>query len=107
VRGILPVDASARRRPVALPAALLADCAGLACAPAAVAVADKDTRAELRREPRGIRSEADDARGRAGFVHRQVIATEYCVRDREGQWCRVPESAWRAAEPGQPIQVCR
>jgi hypothetical protein len=93
--------------PVALLSALVAGCAGLACAPATVVVAEKDTRAELRSEPVGIRSEANDARGRAGFVQRQVIATEYWVRDQEGQWYRVPESAWRSAEPGQPIQVCR
>ena len=93
--------------PVALLAALLGGCAGLACAPATVVAAEKDSRAELRSEPRGIRSEADDARGRAGFVHRQVIATAYWVRDREGRWYRVPESTWHAAEPGQPIQVCR
>jgi hypothetical protein len=99
------------RRPAAAPVALLAalstGCAGLACAPATVVVAEKDTRAELRGEPVGVRSEADDARGRAGFVYRQVIATEYWVRDREGRWYRVPESAWRATEPGHPVQVCR
>jgi hypothetical protein len=99
------------RRPAAAPVALLvaslAGCAGVACAPVTVVVAEKDTRAELRGEPIGVRSEANDARGRAGFVHRQVIATEYWVRDREGEWSRVPEATWRAAEPGQPVQVCR
>jgi hypothetical protein len=84
--------------------ALLEGCAGVACTPATVVVARKDTRSELRSEPRGMRTDEQD---RVSEVRRQVIVTEYWVQDREGRWYRVPESAWSAVEPGQPIQVCR
>jgi hypothetical protein len=40
-------------------------------------------------------------------VQRQVIAVQYWVQDVQGRWYRVGEAAWRAAQPGQPIQVCR
>jgi hypothetical protein len=38
---------------------------------------------------------------------REVIVSEYWVRDSEGRWYRVGETQWRAVEPGQPMQVCR
>jgi len=85
-------------------AALLEGCAGVACTPATVIVARKDERTQLRSEPRGIRT---DAQGRVSEVRREVIVSEYWVQDREGHWYRVAEPAWRAVEPGQPIQVCR
>jgi hypothetical protein len=88
----------------AILAALLEGCAAVACAPATVVVARKDERSRLESEPRGMRT---DAHGRVSQVQRQVIVTEYWVQDRQGGWYRVAEPAWRAAEPGQPVQVCR
>jgi hypothetical protein len=96
-----------RRRLPALAVALLAlleGCAGLACTPTTVIVARKDQRSRLLSEPRGMRT---DEQGRVEEVRREVIVTEYWVQDREGRWHRVAESAWRAVEPGQSIQVCR
>jgi hypothetical protein len=79
-------------------------CAGVACAPTTVVVADKDARPQLRSEPRGLRT---DELGRVKEQRREVIVSEYWVRDREGRWYRVGEAEWRAVEPGQPMQVCR
>jgi hypothetical protein len=93
----------------ALPAAVVAllatldGCAGL-CTPATVVVADKDERPRLLSEPRGLRT---DELGRVKEQRREVIASEYWVRDREGHWYRVGEAEWRAVEPGQPLSVCR
>jgi len=84
--------------------AALDGCAGVACAPATIVVADKDERLRLQSELRGLRT---DELGRVKEQRREVIVSEYWVRDRGGQWHRVGESAWRAAEPGQSMQVCR
>jgi hypothetical protein len=95
-----------RFRPAPLVAlvALLGGCASVACEPATIVVARKDERSQLASEPRGLRT---DERGRVSEVQRQVIVTDHWVQDGEGRWYPVPEAAWRAAEPGQPIQVCR
>jgi hypothetical protein len=93
-----------RRVVVALLALALTGCAGVACAPATIVVAKKDDRSQLRSEPRGIRT---DAQGRVSEVRREVIVTEYWVQDHEGRWYRLGEAAWRAVEPGQPVEVCR
>jgi hypothetical protein len=84
--------------------AALAGCAAVTCAPTAVVVAAKDERQQMRSEPRGLRT---DELGRVKEQRREVIVSEYWVRDREGRWYRVGEAEWRAVEPGQPIQVCR
>jgi hypothetical protein len=88
----------------AILAALLEGCAGIGCAPTTVVVARKDERARLASEPRGMRT---DAQGRVSEIQRQIIVTDYWVQDRQGHWYRLAEPAWRAAEPGQPVQVCR
>lgn len=85
-------------------AAALAACASLACAPVTVVVAAKDERPRLQSEPRGLRT---DELGRLKEQRREVIVPEYWVRDREGRWYRVGEAEWRAAEPGQPLALCR
>jgi hypothetical protein len=95
-----------RSRPVlaVLLLATLDGCAAAACTPVTIVVVDKDERARLRQEPRGLRT---DELGRVKQVYREVITREYWVRDREGRWYRLGEAAWRAVEPGQPVQVCR
>lgn len=85
-------------------AAALAGCASLACAPVTVVVAAKDERLRLQSEPRGLRT---DELGRVKEQRREVIVPEYWVRDRQGSWYRVGEAEWRAAEPGQPMTLCR
>jgi hypothetical protein len=81
-----------------------AGCAGVACDPVTIVVARKDERSQLRSEPRGMRT---DEQGRVSEVRREVIVTDYWVADGEGRWYRVPEAAWRAVAPGQPLPVCR
>ena len=96
-----------RRHRAALVLALgiaLGGCAGVACDPATIVVARKDERSQLRSEPRGMRT---DELGRVSEVRREVIVTDFWVADDEGRWYRVPEPAWRAVAPGQPLQVCR
>ena len=96
-----------RRHRAALVLALVAalgGCAGVACDPVTIVVARKDERSQLRSEPRGMRT---DERGRVTEVRREVIVTDFWVADGEGRWYRVPAAAWRAAAPGQPLQVCR
>lgn len=96
-----------RRRGLALSltlAALSSGCASVGCDPVTVVVARKDARSELRGEPRGLRT---DERERLRVIERQVIVTRYWVEDTDGRWYHVPEAAWRLAEPGRPLQVCR
>ena len=83
--------------------AIFGGCAGVACTPATIVVAEKDQRPRLQSEPRGLRT---DDLGRVKEQRREVIVPEYWVRDREGRWYRVGEAEWRVAEPGQPLQVC-
>jgi hypothetical protein len=96
-----------RPRPILLGAGLAAalhGCASLSCAPATITVTTKDERPRLQSEPRGL---ATDELGRVKEQRREVIVSEYWVRDREGHWYRVSEGAWRAVEPGQSMTVCR
>jgi hypothetical protein len=85
-------------------AALSSGCASVGCDPVTVVVASKDQHSELRGEPRGLRT---DERERLRVIERQVIVTRYWVADTEGRWYHVPEDAWRLAEPGQSLHVCR
>ena len=96
-----------RRRHAALVLALgavLGGCAGIVCDPATIVVTRKDERSQLRSAPRGMRT---DELGRVSEVRREVIVTSFWVEDGEGRWYRVPEAAWRAVAPGQPLRVCR
>ena len=91
---------------VALAVALLAildGCAAVACTPVVIVVAEKDERLRLRSEPRGLRT---DELGRVREQRREVIVSEYWVRDPDGRWYRVDGSAWQAVEPGQSLRVC-
>jgi hypothetical protein len=84
--------------------ALAAGCAAVTCTPASVVVERKDERKELRSEFRGMRT------GPTGAVvedRRDVIVPQYWVLGRDGRWYQLTESDWRAAEPGQPVSVCR
>jgi hypothetical protein len=38
-------------------------------------------------------------------VRRRVIVSAYWVPDTHGRWYRLSEPDWRAAQPGQPVQV--
>ena len=96
-----------RPRPLLLGAMLAATlhaCASLTCAPATITVAAKDERPRLQSDPRGL---ATDQLGRVKEQRREVIVSEYWVRDCEGHWYRVSETEWRTAEPGRAMTVCR
>jgi hypothetical protein len=82
----------------------LAGCAGVACTPAVIVVAEKDERLRLQSEPRGLRT---DELGRVKEQRREVIVSEYWVRDPDGRWYRVARSAWQGVEAGQSLRVCR
>jgi hypothetical protein len=82
----------------------LGGCATLACAPVTIVVAGKEERPTLVSQPRGLRT---DELGRVKEERRDSIGHEYWVRDGDGHWFRVSNAQWQAAEPGQPLQVCR
>lgn len=82
----------------------LGGCATLACAPVTIVVAGKEERPTLVSQPRGLRT---DELGRVKEERRDSIGHEYWVRDGDGHWFRVSDAQWQAAEPGQPLQVCR
>ena len=84
--------------------ATLDGCAGVACTPTPIVVAEKDERPRLQSEPRGLRT---DELGRVKEQRREVTVSEYWVRDRDGRWYRVAESSWRGVQPGQSLEVCR
>lgn len=83
---------------------LTGGCASLACRPHTVVVERKEERVRLESEFRGLRQEGP---GRPTEILRDKIVSEYWVRDRDGAWERVPEAAWRAAEPGTSLEICR
>ena len=94
-------------RPLLLGATLAATlhaCARLTCTPATITVAAKDERPRFSGEPRGLTT---DELGRVKEQRREVIVSEYWVRDGEGHWHRVSETEWRAVAPGQTMTVCR
>jgi hypothetical protein len=82
----------------------LGGCATLACRPVTIVVADKEERPTLVSQPLGLRT---NELGRVKEERRDSIGHEYWVRDAEGHWSRVSPAEWRAAQPGQPLQVCR
>jgi len=92
---------------VALAVALLVildGCAGVTCTPVVIVVAEKEERPRLQSEPRGLRT---DELGRVTEQRREVIVSEYWVRDPDERWYRVAASAWQGVEPGQSLRVCR
>jgi hypothetical protein len=79
-------------------------CASLACRPQTVVVERKEERVHLDSEFRGLKQEGP---GRPTEIRRDRIVPEYWIRDRDGVWHQVPEAAWRAAEPGTSLELCR
>jgi hypothetical protein len=95
----------ALHRPLAVVAlATLGGCADLACTPTTIVVAEVDERPRLRSEPTGLRT---DELGRVKAQRRDVVVSEYWVRDQAGRWYRVDAEAWRTAQPGRSLVVCR
>ena len=90
----------------ALAGALLAAaaCATAPCEPVTVTVADKKEYGRLDTAFRGYRTAAD---GRLEEVREPVPVREYWVKGDDGTWYPVSPDSFRAAEPGQPIRVCR
>ena len=85
--------------------ATLSGCAELACTPATIEVASKDTRTRMVDEFRGV---TNDETGRGtNEIRKEKLVAEYWVADRQGHWYRVSEAQWQSAEPGQPLTVCR
>jgi hypothetical protein len=96
------------RRAAGLPllvAVALGACAtGSPCASITIVVAEKDQRTRWRLEPYGLQT------SETGYVrqrYREVLATEYWLRDAGGRWHRVSDATWQAAEVGRPAEVCR
>jgi hypothetical protein len=79
-------------------------CSVASCTPLTIVVTDKDAHSRLQSEPRGLRS---DELGRVKEQRREVIVTEYWVRDEAHRWHRVSASDWMGAQPGQPLEICR
>jgi hypothetical protein len=84
--------------------ATLSGCAELACTPATIEVASKDTRTRMVDEFRGV---TNDETGRVTAIRREKLVPEYWVADRQGTSYRVTEEQWRNAQPGQPLAICR
>ena len=87
---------------VAVALAALGGCADVACTPATIVVADKDERPRLRSEPTGLRTAE---LGRVKAQRRDVIVSEYWVRDESGavvpRGCRGVEGSPARSAPGR------
>jgi hypothetical protein len=88
----------------ALLLALAASCATPACHPLTIVVAQKEERARLERAPHGIRTTET---GRLEEDRRTEIVRDYWVRAQDGTWYPVTLDRYRAAEVGQPLEICR
>ena len=84
----------------ALLLALAASCA----TPLTIVVAQKEERARLERAPHGIRTTET---GRLEEDRRTEIIRDYWVRAQDGTWYPVTLDRYRAAEVGQPLEICR
>ena len=96
-----------RRRLVAVLLAsvsALSGCAEFTCTPTTIEVASKDTRTRMVDQFRGV---TNDETGRVSPIREEKLVPEYWVSDRQGHDYRVSEEQWRAAQPGQPLSVCR
>lgn len=81
----------------------LSGCASLSCQPHSITVAQKEERGRLETAPGGFTSET----GRLQEVRRPEIVREYWVQDTKDTWHRVSVEQYRAAEAGQPLELCR
>jgi hypothetical protein len=78
-------------------------CALFTCKPMTVIVAEKDERVRLERAP-GIETTETGSVKETDELRR--VGT-YRIRSEEGVWYRVSPEAFRAAQVGKPIEVCR
>lgn len=78
-------------------------CAGLSCQQVSIKVVKKEERARLETTPHGYTTET----GRLEELRRPEIVRDYWVQDAGGAWHRVSLETYRAAEVGQPLEVCR
>ena len=85
-------------------AAALSGCAAVTCQPVTIVVAEKSERGRLEGQFRGLRT---DEIGRVVEERQETFVREYWVKATDGQWYRVPEAGWRAAEVGKPFEACR
>jgi len=81
-----------------------ASCSLPACRPLTIVVADKEERSRLERVPSGIRTTET---GQLEEARRTEVVRDYWVRAQDGTWYRVPIDRYRAAEIGQPLEICR
>ena len=77
---------------------------GAPCTPVSIVVTAKEERTRIRMEPGGLRTTET---GQLREVYREVLVREYWLKDAQGRWDLVSEAAWRAAEVGRPVEVCR
>jgi hypothetical protein len=88
-----------------LAALLLAGCATPSCTPTTIVVADTDRQVRLESRTEGLRTHP--VSGRVEEIRRDVVERTWWVRAAGGEWIAVDEAAWRRAEPGKPLDVCR
>ena len=77
---------------------------GASCTPVSIVVTAKEERTRIRMEPGGLRTTET---GHLREAYREVLVREYWLKDAQGHWAPVSEAAWRAAEVGRPVEVCR
>lgn len=86
-----------------LVAAALSGCAMFTCEPVTIVVAQKNEWRRLESQFLGLRTSEV---GRVVETRQDVLLREYRVKAESGQWYRIPEAEWRAAEVGKPLDVC-
>ena len=74
------------------------------CTPVEIVVAAKEQRTRLRTEPGGLQTSQT---GQVREIQRETFVREYWLKDAQGRWDQVTETAWKAAEVGRPAEVCR
>jgi hypothetical protein len=79
-------------------------CAALVCTPVTIIVTETEQRARLQDEIVGFRTNRS---GRLEEIRRMEMIPEYWVRSTDGRWYRVTRDQYRAAVPGDAIEVCR
>ncbi len=85
-------------------AACLSGCATVTCKPVAIVVAEKSERGRLEGQFQGLRTSET---GGVVEERRETFMREYWVKATDGQWYRISEADWKAAEVGKSLEVCR
>src|SRR5262245_29822288 len=82
---------------------LASGCSLFACKPRMVIVAEKDERVRLERAPAIETTETGSVKETDELRRVQI----YQIRSEDGEWYRVSPEAYRGAQVGKPIEICR